>query len=808
VPKALDSQRLLVTHSPTQRIDLNGAKQALPAFDPIALVQQWTEFLEDYGLQIISDITGIDLTTLQSVLQPLIDGLDTIMSALDGIDLSDPGSILTAIATALAGLISSLVNGGQPINVLNLFGQLTQGLFGVIPASAISSNNPNLLNNGGFDGSISMDGEGIWLWDAAVGHTTNGSASTTGDSTLKALLSNAVDVTVGQKLSPTVWVKTSGYAGTGTPIRLAVKTYLAGAPVSGSNIVSIAGPGSTWTQMSGTYTVPSGVDSVRLRLVVDTTATGGTIWFDDGSLTKPGNGPFDGILQLFGLTSLEDLFDGLNIDDIWSAIITAIMNPLGLLEDAIGRGDLTTTIGTILDAITGDSTIIDPVADLLAALQQIPFLNILGIGGPADIGSSVQSTWDQWISGLVGTLGTGAGLADIFNVGQQVSSQAALGGFSWDILGIRNNNSMTSGFLPTGKSNIALDQLVLTPGTVAITQSTALTNYSVITEAIDVGAISWQGSGVTSVTDCYVNLYKMNPLTGQNGGALHASTNQIGILSSSMQQNIYSLPSTVHYEPGDIMGTEIAIRGAGTHSVIGAVSTLVDQAVYPRRWSSVRNSGTSAPPSTAWTPTYSNNVAFVEHAVSASIVPIPHGAQINTFNTGGSSPTLPIPDWANTVQVIAVGAGGGGHQGGTYGINGKGGDEGAWSTASWVRGTDFTGSMSISIHVGAGGAGGNGVGSAANGQDGTNSTASITGHTVTATFGAGNTGVGAGGSDMQGDSPGNQVYDGITYVGGPQQNTFGANGAAPGGGGAGGNYVSFQPGGSGAAGAVWIRFKQ
>lgn len=854
MPKALDSQRLTVTNSPTQRIDLNSGKQLLPEFDISGMI--------DNLISLIEDATGIDLSALEPIIDGLTSGLDLIttalsaltsgdptqllawftnlgnldllnvfpnvLSAFDGIDLTDPGAILSAIISAvaeavadipvvgeLAALIENLVNGGQPINVQNLFGQLTQGLFGIVPASSISSNNPNLLNNGGFDGSISMDGSGVWTYDATTGHTSNGSASTTANSTLKALLSNAVDVTVGQKLSPTVWVKTSSYAGTGTPIRLAVKTYLAGAAVSTTNISSIAGPGGTWTQMTGTYTVPSGVDSVRLRLVVDTTATGGTIWFDDGSLTKPGNGPFDGILQLFGLTSLEDLFDGLNIDDIWSAIITAIMNPLGLLEDAIGRGDLSDTISSIFGALTGGGTVTNPLDDLAAALQQIPFLNILGIGGPADIGASIQSTWDQWISGLVGVLGTGAGLSDIFNVGQQVSSQAALGGFSWDILGIRGNNPLTSGFLPTSKSNISLDQLVLTPGTVGITQSTALTAYTVIAESIDIGAISWQGQGVTNVTDAYVNLFKMDPVTGNNGGALHASTNQIGLLSGTMQQNIYSLPSPVHYEPGDILGVEIAIRGAGTHSVIGAASTLVDQAVYPRRWSSVRNSGTSAPPSSSWTPTYSNNVPFIEHAVTASIVAIPRSPETTLFNTAGSR-TLPVPSWASTVQVISVGGGGAGRQGGTYGVQGEGGDGGSWDTATWTRGVHFSGSPSLAIVVPAQVPGGGNTGTSGGiGANGGNvtvtlpATSGFSAATRTALGGEGGDAlVTVGDPNMFGQSPGNQVYDGVTYVGGGQQQANGAAGAAPGGGGAGGNWVSFQWGGWGIMGAAWIRFKQ
>jgi hypothetical protein len=143
--------------------------------------------------------------------------------------------------------------------------------------------------------------------------------------------------------------------------------------------------------------------------MVDTTATAGDIWVDDGSIIKPGNGPFDGILDLFGLGTLGDLFN-LDVSDVWANIISLFLNPLGLLEDTIGRGDLLDTITGIFGSLTWGGTPTNPLADLLAAFTEIPSLNVTGTGGPADIGSTIQQTWNQWIGGLVGSVGTGAGL--------------------------------------------------------------------------------------------------------------------------------------------------------------------------------------------------------------------------------------------------------------------------------------------------------------------------------------------------------------------------------------------------------------
>lgn len=85
---------------------------------------------------------------------------------------------------------------------------------------------------------------------------------------------------------------------------------------------------------------------------------------------------------------------------------------------------------------------------------------------------------------------------------------------------------------------------------------------------------------------------------------------------------------------------------------------------------------------------------------------------------------------------------------------------------------------------------------------------SVPGASVSALGGFGANSFDVVGSDHAGKSPGNLTYNGQTYVAGGQQNTYGAKGTGPGGGGAGGNWISFQPGGAGAAGAVWIRAYQ
>lgn len=532
---------------------------------------------------------------------------------------------------------------------------------------------------------------------------------------------------------------------------------------------------------------------------------GGGVGGASNQLTSWATDIFDKFLNIGGLFGGADLSSGsLDLQSIWNDVINGFITPSGLIAT------IENIINTIFEAIFGVARdpAGDPTTDLGFALTHIPFANVLGIGGPANIGDSVSTTWDQIVSGLVGMLGSGAGLADIFNTTQQVSSTAALGGFSWDILGIRNNRGLNTGFLPTTQSNIGLDTVALqgSAPTFALTQSTAVTGYHRISQTSNYGVVSWHGSGVTSVTDAFVNIFEMDTTTGDLS-LVHASSNIVGSLSGSMQQNVYTVSPAIPVTAGEVYGVEVAVRGAGTHSIVGTSSWLPDQTVFPRRFSSVRNSGTSAPPSTL-TPSYGSNVPFIEFGVTASTTVLPHSPEIRQFSAPGST-SYPIPSWANFVDRVVLGGGGGGHQGATLGIGGAGGGAGTWASDTLTRGTDFTGSVSLTTVVGAPGAAGVG----GNGGNGGTSSSDITStHTISSTGGVGSTSIDLIGTAHTGASPGNYTFPGggpaWTISGGAAQNTYGADGNPSGGAGAGGNWISIQPGGAGAPGTVYYRFRQ
>lgn len=60
----------------------------------------------------IKQETGIDLSGLLSIISPLTTDMSKVLSALEGIDLSNPGSILTAVAAPLQQFIDAIVEGG------------------------------------------------------------------------------------------------------------------------------------------------------------------------------------------------------------------------------------------------------------------------------------------------------------------------------------------------------------------------------------------------------------------------------------------------------------------------------------------------------------------------------------------------------------------------------------------------------------------------------------------------------------------------------------------------------------------------
>ncbi|ATW60161.1 hypothetical protein SEA_PH8S_33 [Mycobacterium phage Ph8s] len=163
-----------------------------------------------------------------------------------------------------------------------------------------------------------------------------------------------------------------------------------------------------------------------------------------------------------------------------------------------------------------------------------------------------------------------------------------------------------------------------------------------------------------------------------------------------------------------------------------------------------------------------------------------------------------IPAEAKFIDVILLGAGGGGKGMALADGWGRGGDAGSWAVVTLERGVHIPLSTTrITGSVGAGGAAGEGsVFSGKAGGRGGNTTASATGWAgLTAAGGPGGAVVDI--LSVAGKSPGDRTFNYQFYPGGAQQNAASGNGNAPGGGGA-GAQTSTKSGGAGARGQAWF----
>lgn len=697
-----------------------------------------------------------------------------------------------------ASLLNGLLTGDQPLNVLGLFGSLPQHLFSQVPINVLGTPQTVPMTAGTFPDASSVSGAGLWQWDSTLTHSVDGTGSmkVTADGTMKAARGAPVSITSGQKFSPSMFVHWTGYTGAGPTVQLQVIRF-SGSPdapielgTATVNSITPTGGSGGWLELTGTYTVTdSAVTHVRPRLVVTSGATAGTFNFDDGTYELSSN-------FIENLSSWWQIIDIGNLFADPSSFDPSDLIPVPVLD-----------MGNIIhEAITGVLPGGDLLDDILTALQNIPFGNVIGVGGPSTIGGSIFETLNNIVGGFVGAIGSGASFADVFNIANLVSSNASLGAFSFDILGIRNNKTMATGMLPTSVSPMRLDDVGsgASATTFGITNSTATTLWHRFEEAMSLGVISWLGNGTTNITDMRVNVWKMDPSTGDLTLA-YSSANIIGDVSgaASPQYNTHTLTTPIAVEAADIYGAEVSVRtGSGTHNIVGKTMWLPSHpTVFPRKFWSKRNPGGTAPPSTIasasvdYTATSAPNIEF---AVEAGTGTEFHEPQRVQFVASG---TTVIPTWANYVDRILVPAAGGGHQGGTWGVYGKAGNPGSWAYDTLVRTTHFTGNPTVTITLGAPGMGGGG-----NGGNAANSTIAVTGaSTLTA---VGGTGGDAFLGDKNGHGPGDLTYQGWTYRGGLDQNTFGGDGNFPGGAGAGGNYISFQSGGDGGAASAWLVFRQ
>lgn len=239
----------------------------------------------------------------------------------------DPGEGWASIITNFFEPLGLLLGPNSPLWAGNIFGLLSSLNLPFLPISHLSNKpGPNLLVEPNFDDADSIDSGFGWTWDVTTGRTLNGCAKGTASSALRQLNSSTlIPVDVDDKIRFSCWYKWASLVYTGsTPLSMCVVKYLDGVEVGSTVLAGSASPATnqaTFLQLTNDYTVPAGVDAVRLAFRIAATASIGSSWWDDASASKFNTTmPQSWIFNL--IPDLNDIADFLQ--NLVDAIISAV----------------------------------------------------------------------------------------------------------------------------------------------------------------------------------------------------------------------------------------------------------------------------------------------------------------------------------------------------------------------------------------------------------------------------------------------------------------------------------------------------
>ena len=394
----------------------------------------WVEQIPIIGPLIDAIFGGLGIGGSGSSLGDLTSGLlgwveeipfiGPMLSALTGSSSGGLGGLL--------GALGDLLNGSSSLFSGNLFGSIGAGLLGNVSASHVAAISPNLIVDGEFNTAATLVADAAWSWDGTQDHSGiagSGSAKVTANGLVKDLSSDLIPVVKDQVLAGEGWVMWSAlaHAGGTTPIRLALTTYhntgtantpvwsVVGTPDLAVDSSGLAGSG--WRKLAGSYTIPTGVEAVRLRCHVDASATAGIINWDDLSLTKTQPiatsmvGGLDGLLSGF-TGGIAGILDQLGLHVLTTDFQSAITALTGGLGHTIS--DITSWVSGLL---TGSST-------LNGSNIGTGFINLFHLPDVQTILDNILGS----IGGLFGITGTHAEVAAVLTqqTNALVGAQAAI----------------------------------------------------------------------------------------------------------------------------------------------------------------------------------------------------------------------------------------------------------------------------------------------------------------------------------------------------------------------------------------------
>lgn len=265
------------------------------------------------------------------------------------------GKPIATISDLITWFQTKVLTVNSSIPAANLTGTIPRKLLGSIGVGNVDDTTPNQVDLNSFPEAAVMQVGGRWSWDGTQSRTSgSGAAKVTCASSSARMYSNKIPVAAGQLLSLSAWVKWSGLSNStllSSPISIGVRTYYQGnVQQVFSEVASVPTIGlsanSEWVEVKNliAWTVPAGVNEVRMSIGVNASATAGTVWFDDVALRKTNN------LAQNLVTDLPSAFNGV-IDGLFG-------NPQGTstLTSASGSQTYTAASGTQSTAATASTT--------------------------------------------------------------------------------------------------------------------------------------------------------------------------------------------------------------------------------------------------------------------------------------------------------------------------------------------------------------------------------------------------------------------------------------------------------------------
>lgn len=598
---------------------------------------------------------------------------------IEAITSMDWGQLLTELTGQAGGLseLGDLLTGG-------LFGPIAGGRLGTLPLGSIGNTSPNLLLSPSFDTAAAIRNNPDFTFNGVNGHMVPGCAQTTASGATKTLVSNSIGVTEGESVPLSIWAWWSGYTGPANSIRMSVSGYTAaGALVGGAPVMiaGIAAPGAASTnvghnnfvQMTGTYVVPAGVVEMVMELTVMSTATAGTVRFDDGSITKPNLMP----------TSFVN-----GLPTFMSGITTHV-------QDFIDVG---------MQALLGDMSTGWTLADWKQALTVFPIDNVTGAGGLPTVRDTFGTMWD-WVTGAFQlTSLSGVDLNDLANASQDVSftslNSGILAGAHEVELNTRTNNPIEGAMERTAVANFNWTLLgtAATPANFAVTQANSVGALIRMTNDDTKGTFFWRSMYSGVVSGFYINIGKINDTTGVVDH-LYQSPNLAGNLTTTWSWDYYQ-PAAVDritHANDDGLIMEFQVVGAGTVNIAG-----LDFAWAGDNFPGAISRKPAITRATAGAhPTLALNAAQFTAALTTKTpwialgrfdVPITYHPPVNWNTVAAGAFNYPIPAFAQVAGCLidywAYGAGGGGQSGG-YFVTAEGGARATVISGTLVYGTDI-----------------------------------------------------------------------------------------------------------------------